>query len=63
MLQNSQIIDSPEDKFSEFLALTVYQDEKYYNNINNYYTNEKKRIYKILKIETLNIYQVKLIIF
>jgi gluconate 5-dehydrogenase len=48
LFKNSQIIDTPLDKFSEFLAMSVYQDQKYYNYIKNYHFNEKKRIYKIL---------------
>ena len=49
LIQNSQIIDTPIDRFSEFLALTVYQDQKYNNYVRNYFFNEKKRLYKILE--------------
>ena len=57
ILQHSQIINNPIDKFTEDLALTVFRDKKYNKNIINYFTKEKIRIYK--KLRKLNIKYIK----
>ena len=49
IIRNSQIINKQLDDFTETLALTVYNDKQYYKFINNYYFNEKKRLYKLFE--------------
>ena len=57
ILQHSQIINNQLDRFTEDLAITVFNDKKYNRNIINYFNKEKLRIYK--KLKKLNIKFIK----
>ena len=56
MLQKSQIIDMPLNKFNEEIALTAYKDRNYNKYVKETMYKERQRLYKIFKENNIQYY-------